>query len=276
MSKKLVQAPFLCLFLGSSVLAAGQPSVPPASFLNYHVSTVQQLSQQVTLDPAVRRRLARHFHISESQMTTYIRRNLVLTKLHKAGYYHVACVKRNGEEYWVESHLPAGTPVFASRVTGSPVLKLACGNPMVSSLPPSIRMADNQGELVPPQLASSSIAIAPAPVSPPSLLPDAVPLPDVTNGPMLADNAIVPPVVQVSPSLETFTQVARHGFSLGPALGGLAAAAAAVAINNNHGGTPTPNVPAVPENSTAVSLGLMLMLGSAVVIVRRRKRPSFD
>lgn len=282
MQTKLTQTQFIFLilgssFLGSSALAAGHSSVPPASFLNYHVSTVKELSQEVTLDPAVRGRLARHFHITPTQMTAYIRRNLVLTHLRKGGDYRVACVKRNGEEYWVESHLPAGTPVFASRVTGSPVLKLACGNPMVSSLPPGLQTAEDNALSVPPKLASLPPVPTLAATAQPSLMPDATPIPDVTNMAMIADANMVPPVTQVSPYIDTFTQAASHGFNLGPALGGLAAAAAAVAINNRHGGSSSPqNVPAVPESSTSVSLGIMLLIGSGVVIVRRRKRPSFE
>ena len=199
MLKKFAHIPYMIVFVGSSVMAAGQTSVPPASFLNYHVSTVRELSQEVTLDPAVRGRLARHFHITPSQMTTYIRRNLVLTRLHTAGSYRVACVRRNGEEYWVESHLPAGTPVFASRVTGNPVLKLACGNPMVSSLPPGLQTAEDNGLTAPPQLAALPITSGVPSTPAPSLLPDTIPLTDISTGPMLADSSIVPPVIQVSP-----------------------------------------------------------------------------
>ena len=118
----------LWVFAAMPVVAAGQPrlhaSVPPASFLNYHVSTVHELSQEVTLDPAVRARLANHFHISEAQITQYVRQNLVLTHLKWSGYYRVACVGRNGQEFWITSHLPKGTPIFASRATGHPILKL--------------------------------------------------------------------------------------------------------------------------------------------------------
>ena len=38
-------------------------SVPPASFLNYHVDTVPQLAFEVTYDHVVQARLSRHFHL---------------------------------------------------------------------------------------------------------------------------------------------------------------------------------------------------------------------
>ena len=99
-------------------LAAGHGSVPPASFLKYHVGTVPELSQEVTLSPLVRARLAHHFHVSETAMSRYVSRNLTLSHLKKSGYYQVACVRPNGREYWVKSHLPAGTLVF-----GAPTLE---------------------------------------------------------------------------------------------------------------------------------------------------------
>ena len=62
LSKTAIISYMLWLIPAMPVLAAGQVkahhSVPPASFLNYHVATVQELSQEVTLDPAVRARLA--------------------------------------------------------------------------------------------------------------------------------------------------------------------------------------------------------------------------
>lgn len=152
-------------------------SVPPASFLNYHVSTVGELSQQVALDPLVRARLARHFHRTEPDMAAYVRENLTLTRLPKAGVYRVACVTPSGREYSITERLAAGTPVFASTRTGKPILKLACGNPLVSSLPP-----------VPPK-------------------PKAKPKPVVKRSPaLIAPTAKTPEVeAPVSDSLEAFT-----------------------------------------------------------------------
>lgn len=112
-------------------------SVPPASFLNYHVASVRELSQEVALDPLVRARLAHHFHRTEPDMTAYIRENLTLTRLSRAGTYRVACVTPSGREYAITERLAAGTPVFTSTRTGRPILKLACGNPLVASLPPA-------------------------------------------------------------------------------------------------------------------------------------------
>lgn len=264
----------LSLFAAVPVMAAGsgvtRVSVPPASFLNYHVSTVHELSQEVTLDPTVRARLANHFHITEAQLTEYVRRNLVLTHLKKGGSYSVACVGRDGREYWIESHLPAGTAIFASRVTGHPILKLACGNPMVSSLPPSIQTAEDNGNIGPAKFADL----------PPPSLSDSSPLPgllleELTPGDLLAFNtAVAPVVVQVAdfPPIGSIVGAGSHSFNALPAiLGGLALGVA----GTGHGGSSSNAVvppPAIPEASTSASFGGMLLLGTGALFLARRKR----
>jgi len=273
---KYAVLPTLCLFAAVPVLAAGHPrvdgSVPPASFLNYHVSTVHELSQEVTLDPTVRARLANHFHISEAQITQYVRQNLVLTHLQKGGNYRVACVGRDGREYWIEAHLPAGTAIFASRATGRPILKLACGNPMVSSLPPSLQTAEDNGNAGPAQFA----------FLPPPALTDATPMPGLLTETITPTDLVVatadvaPVIVQVAdfPPLGPILSGGSHSFNFLPAvLGGLAVGVASI----GHGGS-TPNVTPppvpVPEASTSASLGVMLLLGGGALLVLRRKRAS--
>ena len=132
---------------------AGPPSVvlPPDSFIDQHVASMSQMSQQVTLDPVVRRRLARHFHTSGPAVVRYIQKNLVLKKTTTAQRYQVYCISRTGREYTINSRLPIGTPVFVMRTTGKPILKLACGNPMVASLPP---VKTKIGPYTSPELAS--------------------------------------------------------------------------------------------------------------------------
>lgn len=268
--------PALCLFAATPVLAAGQArvhgSVPPASFLNYHVSTVHELSQEVTLDPAVRARLANHFHISEAQITEYVRRNLVLTHLQKGGYYRVACVGRDGREFWIESHLPAGTAIFASRVTGRPILKLACGNPMVSSLPPSLQTAEDNGKAGPAQFA----------FLPPPALTDSMPMPGLLTEAVtpaelvVASTDVAPVIVQVSdfPPLGPILSGGSHSFNVLPAI--LGAVAIGVASTGHGGSTSnvTPPPAPIPEASTSASLGVMLLLGGGALLVLRRKRAS--
>ena len=259
--------PLVGIFIAVPALAGIHPRmnvpVPEGSFINSHVETVNELSQEVTLDPAVRKRLAAHFRVSEAQITTYVRRNLVLTRLPKAGYYRVACVGRNGREYWIESRLPAGTPVFAARATGRPILKLACGNPMVASLP-SVESA----KLAPAQFAANATPM----MMPAAIAPGLMPGDTVPPSLVVASNDITPAVVEVSPFLGGFSGPVvnnlGHAFNFfGPVL----AAGLAVVVSSKGGGGSTPNVPAVPETSTFISFGLMLLLGGVVVVSHRRK-----
>lgn len=269
--------PTLCLFAAVPALAAGHPgvhgSVPPASFLNYHVSTVHELSQEVTLDPVVRARLANHFHISEAQVTQYVRRNLVLTRLQKRGRYNVACVGRDGREYWIESRLPAGTAIFASRATGRPILKLACGNPMVSSLPPVLQIAANNESVSPAQFAFLPPPVLAGSTPMPGLLTEAI-----TPAALVVAADVAPVIVQVSdfPPLGPILSGGSRSFSVLPAI--LGAAAVGVASSGRGGSTPnvTPVPPAVPEASTSASLGVMLFLGGAALFAVRRKRTFED
>ncbi len=287
--------PLLFLIAGVPAFAAGHPTVPPASFLNYHAASVRELSQEVTLDPIVRLRLARHFHLTQPTMTSYIRHNLALSHLKKTGYYQVACVRPDGTEYWIREHLPSGTPIFASRITGQPILKLACGNPMVSALPPAARgasvkeAADASNQQMLPQLAETPAADTPARVqtaalTSPELMPDAT-----ATDAVLASNDLVTtgvddqqdllPVVRTAGSFESLSSVAgaAGGFNFGPALAGLAGSVALLSLNNsghsnNSSGTSSiPKNPApVPETSTSAALGVMLV-GGALLVIRRKK-----
>ena len=216
----------VCSLSGFLPVAAGavpvQPLVPADSFIAQHVGTVSELHQQITLDPVVRRRLARHFHTSAPAVTRYIQDNLVLTKLKKSGRYRVYCVGRNGQEYTINSRLAAGTPVFVLRSTGQPVLKLACGNPMVASLPPvATKVAAYQSPVLAP--ATGAAPAAPAPVL-------------ASNGPVVVAMAdtpgvVVMPTTKVAGFIGQLPVVHGGGFPFG-----YLAAIPVIAAVGSHGG----------------------------------------
>ncbi len=278
------------LFLPMLTLAAAVPalaaphlsvphlSVPQESFLNYHAANVSELSQEVTVDPQVRGRLAKHFHITQGQMQTYIHRNLVLRHLSHGGTYRVACVRRDGSEYYINEHLPTGTPIFASRATGQPILKLACGNPMVSALPPTV--FPNK-PLVAAKLASTPVAVANADLNTPPVL---TAIDGTQENLITPDDTTAPPVVLVSPSIQALGGASGLS-SIFPALLG-AGAAVAVFGHNGSSSSSTPLVPVVPvtpvvpvvpitpvpEASSVTSFGLLLISGSLLIILRRKAR----
>ena len=198
----------------------GSVAVPPDSFIKQHVDTVPQLTQQVTLDPVVRRRLARHFHTSGPAVVSYIQKNLVLKRLTAAKTYQVWCITPSGREYTINSRLAAGTPVFVMRGTNQPVLKLACANPMMAALPSPPQ------ELVAPKIASVPTT-QPAPIVPVAetnpVVMASVPGPGVD----------VTPVTLVSPALPALLP---HGGGGGFPLGFLAGLPILYGISH-HGGS---------------------------------------
>lgn len=160
---------FASALLACLPLAAGAASypitVPADSFINRHVDSLAQMSNQVTLDPVVRRRLARHFHTSGPAIARYIQDNLVLKTTIATQRYQVACVSRTGREYTINALVPKGTPVFVLRTTRQPILKLACGNPMVSALP-VVRKAGSEEELPGMADVAKPKVVAPAKIIP--------------------------------------------------------------------------------------------------------------
>ena len=185
----------ISLILPVSLLANPRAmTVPADSFINRHVDSVPQLTQQVTLDPSVRRRLARHFHVSGPAVVRYIQDNLVLRKTTRTQRYQVYCISRTGHEYTINARLPIGTPIFVLRTTGEPILKLACGNPMVSALP-IIKRAGSQESL--PKFAelSPSAPGVPAKIAP-KLAPNALVIAHVGGKP--TSSLVLAPVTKVA------------------------------------------------------------------------------
>jgi len=281
MYRKLLMLSLIGLSAAVPAFAAGPMSVPPASFLDYHISTLSQLTQEVTVDPVVRTRLARHFHVSSAVMTGYINRNLTLTHLKTTGYYQVACVRPNGQEYWVRSYLLAGTPIFASRVTGQPVLKLACGNPMVSALPPgtSDKDTDINGKMNPPQTAETPAQSQMVATTMPALIPgntvvDTTIASDSFAPDGMQSDIIASPVVKTAGSLQFanfFSPASLADF--GPEIigGGVLAALSGIHHGNSFHASNISSPTPVPEASTSISLGLLLLGGAAFLMIRRKQ-----
>lgn len=236
--------------LGLARAASADPflPVPPASFINYHVDTVHQLSAQIAYDAVVRGRLARHFHVAGPAMVTYVQKNLVLSYLKTAGTYRVACVTPSGHEYYVTQRLPKGTPVFALASTGKPILKRACGNPLVSSLPAAVpKHLKQTAQQAVKRSGQPALAEAPAAAPAPSDIVVASAAPGdttLTAVPGLADGNVgdLGPFTRVSPSIAS---IGGGGGGFGLPLAGLAALGAAGLLGSHHGGSSNSN-PAAP------------------------------
>ncbi len=260
MPRKLLLLTAAALF-GLVNAAAADPflPVPPASFINYHVDTVHQLSEQMAYDAVVRGRLARHFHLSGPAMVDYVQKNLALSYLKTSGSYRVACVTSSGHEYYIAQRLPKGTPVFSLISTGQPILKRACGNPLVSALPAAVPKRLNQTaehavtHAGKPALAETPVTtLDPGDVIAGSTAPGDTTL---TAVPGLTDGAVgdLGPFTRVAGSLASI----GGGGGFGLPLAGLAALGAAGIFGSSHGGSnnnnpvppvpvPTPTPPPVP------------------------------
>ena len=219
-------------------------SVPPASFLNYHVDTASQLTYEVTYDRVVQARLAHHFHLSGPAMCAYVRDNLVLKRLPAPFRTRVYCLSPRGREYFVIMTLKRGSLVFALRRTGQPILRLVCGNPLVAALPPT---------------PAKKAAAARPPVShvKPSLLERAAapPAHAILAAPSVPSAATLPTVSVISgtPSGVIFTATGSVA-SAGPPvwLVWLPVAGGLVAVLPHGGGSdspsgPVPGLPTLPE-----------------------------
>lgn len=225
---------------------------PPDSYLQYKVYSVDQLIAQVSQNPVVRQRFARHFQIPESRVVSYMRANLVESYIPKTGHYTVYCVHRSGTFYPVKQTFRQGTKVFALR-NGEPVMKWVCGNPLsrflpavqvkTASRPPKVLVAPSIQELTPADTVS---VLVPSDVAAP----------------------VYQPLVPVSVAAASAPIFSAGGGVAGRSLLPLLLPVALVGVNAGHSGgnsnTAVP-VPAVPEASSlayvAAVLPLMLLAG---------------
>lgn len=107
----------------------------PDSFLPWRAYTVQFLIDQVQSDRVVSARLAKHFHVSEAELVSYFRANLREVTIQQSGWRPVYGVTRTGLIYRSRDYFHKGAKAFGL-ANGTPILKLSCGNPLVTQLPP--------------------------------------------------------------------------------------------------------------------------------------------
>ncbi len=231
-------------------------ATPRDSYLQYKVYSVEQLIQQVSDNPAVRQRFARHFQIPEGRVVSYMRANLVESYVPRTGRYTVYCMHRSGKFYPVKQTFRRGTKVFALR-NGEPVMKWVCGNPLSKFLPdvqvknltqqPIQKVSPSLEELLPAEQAN---ILVPSDIAAPIYQP-AVPASLVSaSAPVL---------------------VRGGGTSLLPFL----LPAALIGIRGGHSNSQSPPVvvpigPSVPETSTLALLAAGLPLALLAVVKRKK------
>lgn len=159
------------------------------SFLNKHVSSTNQLVQQVKTDPQVRDRYLRHFSMDQEELVRFLS-SLRTGKLDRSGTYTVYNAPATGVLRVRARKLKGGTPIFED-ANGAPVLLVSCGNPLAMPLPeanvtPPIAaptdMVEIQPEFQPTEVISAE-ALPPAYSTPSApIVPAVNPIPIAHGG----------------------------------------------------------------------------------------------
>jgi len=128
----LTLALFTCLL--NYAVAAQNERAGRGAFLKYKVDSTSGLVDQLTSNPNIAARYARHFGTTEQAVIQYFRDNLRLTTLQKPKRTTVYFIGKNGKIISGTRLLPAGSRVFVNQ-SGQLILEWRCGNPLLKKLP---------------------------------------------------------------------------------------------------------------------------------------------
>lgn len=235
----------LCLIMASPIWAAWK--MPPGSFLKYRAATVGDLTNQISTDPTVKMRYARHFKVSPDEITRSFNSDLQLIALKNPLRTTVWYIDKNGKAFKKSRVLPKGTMVFATK-SGKPVLSWSCGNPLSTKLEaPKVEKVVTKPTPVDPVVTKVDPSVetitAATITAVPAVLTEAVAVEPVAAIPIIG-----------SPSLSAVAPVISKGSSLGwiGALGGIIGGVAAA----GGGGGSTTVVTPEPSSLIAMATGL--------------------
>jgi hypothetical protein len=127
----------IILGAGMVVHAWSTVGVPRNSYLIRPVASARELANQIRTEPVVAQRYARHFKRSAWEFADYVEKHLRLTRLERAQTFNVYYAPPDNRLLVVRRTLPKGTPVFAEKRSGKPILKADCGNPLT----PAVRLS---------------------------------------------------------------------------------------------------------------------------------------
>lgn len=172
--------------------AATRERTGPDSFLKWRASSVGEFMGEYEQNPVLRIRLAKHFHVPEAYLTSYLRTNLRMVTIRESGWVTVYGVNRIGRIYKSRDYLRSGAKVLGLP-DGTPLLKLPCGNPLTTVLPPVKAAAKPKPLPVVSQVVEQPLVVAAPEVLPPVQQPEEFVLLAVTpRAPVLAPALAVP------------------------------------------------------------------------------------
>ena len=272
------------MIAGAATIAT--QAVPPQSFLATRVQTVNQMIAQIQANPAVRARYCKLFHVSSAQLVPYMRKNVVESYVPATKTYSVWCANKQGHLYTVNQKFQAGTRVFALR-NGTPVMKWACGNPLVSALPmpPAAPNTIAKAPTVPFERVAPMTETIASEITPPAPVESVVTTPSET--PTVVPSAMVAgssEIIVPNASAKGFIPwipIAGAAALVSTSLGGSSNSSTPVTfgtggggtvINNGGGGTGGPSG-IVPEPAPLVALLIGLLPIAMLAVYARRVAP---
>jgi len=231
----------ICLFAFALTTAAivHAQHCEPGSFLMKGAGNSAQLISQTRENKVVQDRFNRHFHTTTPELLEMFS-HLHVGPLPKSGTYVVYNIHDDGVIRARAFKLQKGTAVFMDD-SGTPILKMSCGNPMVAPVP------------------AAPVNVAPSGAEAPREVVTPTPAPEM---PM---SAVVPP-----PTPE-MTAVAPA--AVGPAAGHVGAAGGFIVLPfflffNNHSSCCCNCHQPVPEPASLLVMGF----GASCLFLRRRRR----
>jgi hypothetical protein len=202
-------------FTVSGIVAAQKHHRPagPDAFLDYQVDSTSELVAALQSNPALRRRYARHFGVSEARVIEFVKNALVPYRLPAARSVTTYGVTKSGTIYAVRTRLPKGTRVWATR-SGEPVLKWLCANPLTKTLPGTRLVGKPRTARMRPARRGLAAPAPPADAGEILVLEEASPVPAAPPVPVVTVTSSAAPGVPGVSGATVFTSAAS------PAAGG--------------------------------------------------------
>jgi len=250
--------PALGLLLIAQVAWAQPQRTPADSFLRYRVNSPEQFIRQVEANPVVRQRLAKHFHLSQAELVSYLRKNLRVITVKASGRYPIYGVTSTGRIYRSSDYFRRGYRAYGLK-DGTLLFKWSCGNPMVARLPKEQVAGIVQVKHTVPTPVAPPVEIASA-ATPPEEVPTTTASMQEWEYPAVAQLPDTP-VYQVAPLVEVSRLV-----GLPPWLGVLPLL---FGEDSSHHRVVPP--PPVPEPASLLLLGAGVSLLAARSVRRRRR-----